>query len=157
MPFSSEENFLPDLYRMLIYFFSRFPFILASSISIKIVTPRFLIAEVYKFQSETLNFLWSDSLPQNTINSIDFASALFQTSLWALKVGRVKALELAGENLASALSESGSSESKEELALIKGIEGVASKEEEVKVVIFNVVDENDTNQSDIAKVIGNVS
>lgn len=45
------------------------------------VTPRVLIGECYRHQGEKLEFLWSDSLPQHTIHSHDFSSAISKLSL----------------------------------------------------------------------------
>lgn len=110
------------------------------------MTPRILIGEVYKYQSSKLEFLWSDALPQNTIHSLDLSLAFLSIASWALTASP-SILTSASSLLPSTLASNDP---------IKDIENVAKKEEEVRCVVFNVVDEGGTTQADIARITGEV-
>ncbi|GAA5913592.1 hypothetical protein JCM6882_001695 [Rhodosporidiobolus microsporus] len=115
------------------------------------LTPRALIGEVYRFQNEKLEFLWAESLPQNTIHSADFASACVSAAAWASKLGsRSSILATHSEVLPSTLSSSSQVSALADL-------GAATKEDgEIRAAVFNAVDDGETTQKEVAKVIEEV-
>ncbi|GAA5982380.1 hypothetical protein JCM11641_006964 [Rhodosporidiobolus odoratus] len=114
------------------------------------MTPRALIGEVYRFQNEKMDFLWAESLAQNTIHASDFAAACVYAASWAAKTGsRSSILAAHSETLPSTLSSNSQIE-----ALASA--GAAKKEEELKAAVFNAVDDSQTTQKDMAKIIEEV-
>ncbi|SCV67661.1 BQ2448_5272 [Microbotryum intermedium] len=109
------------------------------------LTPRMLIGEVYRFLGEKLEFLWKESLPLNTISIDDFCSATVAIAAWALSQGSEQALALAGEDLPTTLKSDD---------IIQNVQGAARKGDKVKAAVFTLVDDGNTVQADIAKVIG---
>ncbi|GAA5902675.1 hypothetical protein JCM8208_007038 [Rhodotorula glutinis] len=112
------------------------------------ITPRCLIAEVYKFEGEKLDFLWSEHLAQHTIHARDFAAALAHAAAWALKVGRTAALEAHSEPLPSTLASDAQLS-----ALASFSPAPAAKGAKVCAVVLSACDDGDTTQRDIARVI----
>ncbi|BGP14227.1 hypothetical protein JCM10213_005882 [Rhodosporidiobolus nylandii] len=114
------------------------------------MTPRVLIGEVYRFQKEKMEFLWAESLPQNTIHATDFASACLSAVSWAFKQGsRSSTLALHSEPLPSTLSSNAQIES---VAAV----GAAKKEDECRAAVFNAVDDGETTQKEVAKIVEDV-
>ena len=109
------------------------------------ITPRLLIAEVYKFLGEKLEFLWAEGLPQGTVHVRDCAVAAVKAVEWAAKTAKEDRLRLAGEELPTTLKSN---------ELIKGIDGAAKKEDSARAVVFSLVDDGSTTQADIAKAVG---
>ncbi|GAA6049005.1 hypothetical protein JCM3770_005435 [Rhodotorula araucariae] len=113
------------------------------------ITPRALIAEVYKYQGEKLEFLWSESLALNTIHAADFAAALVSAATWALPLGRAGAIAACAERLPSTLSSDAQVNALADL-------GAAVRGDEVKATVFSACDDGVTTQRDIARVIEEV-
>ncbi|GAA5872671.1 hypothetical protein JCM8547_003726 [Rhodosporidiobolus lusitaniae] len=114
------------------------------------LTPRALIGEVYRFKNEKLEFLWSDSLPQNTIHATDFASACHSAASWALKLGsRSAVLAAHSVPLPSTLTSSS------QVSSLSSV-GAAAKEDVVRAAVCNAVDDGETSQKEIASVIESV-
>ena len=109
------------------------------------ITPRLLIAELYKFLGEKLEFLWAEGLAQATVHVRDAAVAAVKAVEWAAKTPKDERLRLAGEELPTTLTSN---------ELIKGVEGAAKKEDKMETVVFNLVDDGGTTQADIAKAVG---
>lgn len=106
------------------------------------LTPRLLIAEVYKYRGEKLEFLWAEGMAQNTVHVHDAALGALAAVEWLVKTPKDEQLKLAGEELPTTLSSND---------LVKDIPGAAKKEDVVRVVVFNLVDSCETTQADIAK------
>ncbi|BGP38313.1 hypothetical protein JCM10450v2_002259 [Rhodotorula kratochvilovae] len=113
------------------------------------ITPRMLIAEVYKYQGEKLEFLWAESLALNTIHATDFASALVHAAAWAAPLGRAGVLAAHAEALPSTLASSA------QVSALAPL-GAAGKDEQVKAAVFSACDDGETTQRDIARVIEEV-
>ncbi|GAA6023992.1 hypothetical protein JCM11491_002873 [Sporobolomyces phaffii] len=115
-------------------------------------TPRALIGEVYKFESEKMDFLWSESLACNTCHIDDFASALVAAAAWGLSLGsRASILGAYSVNLPPAFD---SNKPFESLATGPSPVVAAKKEEkEIRACVFNVEDGSDTTQKMVAKLI----
>ncbi|ORY74263.1 hypothetical protein BCR35DRAFT_293345 [Leucosporidium creatinivorum] len=111
------------------------------------LTPRVLIGEVYRYLGEKLEFLWKESTAVNTIHSIDFSSAAVAIAEWAAKNGAATVLSQAGEDLPTTLKSND---------LIKDVACAAKKEDKVRAAVFSVVDDGETTQKEIAKVIEEV-
>lgn len=111
------------------------------------MTPRVLIGEVYRFLGEKLEFLWKESTATNTIHAADFAAGAVAIATWALSTRTSTVLSTAGETLPTTLKSND---------LIEDVPGAARKEDVVRAVVFQLVDEGDTTQADIAKVIEEV-
>lgn len=109
------------------------------------ITPRLLVAEVYKFLGEKLEFLWAEGLAQSTVHVKDCAVAAIKAVEWAAKTPKEERLKLAGEELPTTLKSN---------ELIKGVDGAAKKEDAARAVVFNLVDDGATTQADIAKAVG---
>ncbi|KAM0788503.1 hypothetical protein ACM66B_001634 [Microbotryomycetes sp. NB124-2] len=111
------------------------------------LTPRALIGELYKFRHEKLEFLWKDSLAVNTIHAHDFCTAATAVVEWALKRDPRALLDMAGEKLTSTLNQD---------KLIKDVSGAAKSTEQVTAPVFEIVDDCETEQRQIAKLISQV-
>ncbi|KAK4698968.1 hypothetical protein P7C70_g7303, partial [Phenoliferia sp. Uapishka_3] len=111
------------------------------------ITPRCLIGEVYKYEGEKLEFLWAESLAQNTVHAHDFSSAAVAIAAWASTKTAEELVQIAGEELPTTLKSND---------LVKGITGAAKKEDSVTAAVFNIVDDCSTTQAEIAKVIAEV-
>ncbi|KAL8286398.1 hypothetical protein RQP46_004415 [Phenoliferia psychrophenolica] len=111
------------------------------------ITPRCLIGEVYKYEGEKLEFLWAESLAQNTCHAEDFASAAVAIASWASTKSATELVALAGEELPTTLKSND---------LVKDIPGAAKKEDPVRVAVFTVVDDCETTQKEIASLIAEV-
>lgn len=95
---------------------------------------------------------WDEKLPQNTIHASDFASALTSAAHWALPLSRSALLSSpAASNLPSTLSANSQIASLESAGV-----SPAKKEETIKAVVFNVVDDGETTQKDIAGLVQEV-
>ncbi|GAA5834684.1 hypothetical protein JCM9279_007081 [Rhodotorula babjevae] len=112
------------------------------------ITPRCLIAEVYKFEGEKLDFLWSEHLAQHTVHARDFAAALAHAAAWAHGLGRARALEAHSEPLPTTLSSDAQLS-----ALASFSPAPALKDSKVRAVVFSACDDGETTQRDIAAVI----
>ena len=112
------------------------------------ITPRCLIAEVYRFEGEKLEFLWSEQLAQHTVHARDFAAALAHAAAWAHKLGRARALEAHSEPLPTTLSSDAQLS-----ALASFSPAPALKDAKVRAVVFSACDDGETTQRDIASVI----
>ncbi len=109
------------------------------------ITPRLLVAEVYKFLGEKLEFLWAQGLAQGTVHVHDAAVAAAKAVEWAAKTTKEDRLKLAGEELPTTLKSN---------ELVKDVDGAAKKEDSVRAVVFNLVDDGETTQAEIAKAVG---
>ncbi|GJN87141.1 hypothetical protein Rhopal_000086-T1 [Rhodotorula paludigena] len=126
------------------------PALLYGPFTVTGITPRALIGEVYKFQNEKLEFLWSESLPHNTVHAHDYASALVHSAAWAVSLGsRAAVLAAHSEPLPSTLS------SDAQVAALGSL-GAATSKDEVRAAVFNAADDGETTQKDIAKLIAEV-
>ncbi|GAA6042678.1 hypothetical protein JCM8097_003740 [Rhodosporidiobolus ruineniae] len=116
------------------------------------MTPRCLIAEVYKFQNEKMEFLWAESLAQNTIHAADFAAACLSAVSWAAKLGtRSAILGAHSESLPSTLSSDAQLS-----ALTSANLDPAKKSDSVRAAVFNAVDDGETTQKEIARIVEEV-
>ncbi|BGP23139.1 hypothetical protein JCM10295v2_002033 [Rhodotorula toruloides] len=116
------------------------------------LTPRVLIGEVYKFENEKLEFLWAESLAQNTIHASDYASTLVKSASWACSLGsRAAILAAHSEDLPPTLS------SDAQISfLLSRSPPPAKKDDEVSAAVFCAVDDCETTQKKIASVIQEV-
>lgn len=96
--------------------------------------------------SETI-YRWKESTAVNTIHSLDFSSAAVAIAEWAAKNGAAAVLSQAGEELPTTLKSDD---------LIKDVAGAAKKEDKIRAAVFSVVDDGETTQKEIAKVIEEV-
>ncbi|GAA5840634.1 hypothetical protein JCM11251_004173 [Rhodosporidiobolus azoricus] len=117
------------------------------------LTPRTLIGEVYRFQNEKLEFLWAESLPQNTIHAADFASACFSAASWAHKLGsRSSILAAHSEVLPSTLA----STSQVSSLSNAGLDPATKEDGDLRAAVFNAVDDGATTQKEVARIIEEV-
>lgn len=97
--------------------------------------------------TRSLLLRWKESTAVNTIHSLDFASAAVAIAEWTAKNGASAALSQAGEDLPTTLKSND---------LVKDVAGAAKKEDKVRAAVFTVVDDGQTTQKEIAKVIEEV-
>lgn len=97
--------------------------------------------------SPILPYRWKESTAVNTIHSLDFSSAAVAIAEWAAKNGSAAVLSQASEDLPTTLTSN---------ELIKDVAGAAKKEEKIRAAVFSVVDDGETTQKEIAKVIEEV-
>ncbi|GAA6064749.1 hypothetical protein JCM10212_001601 [Sporobolomyces blumeae] len=118
-------------------------------------TPRALIGEVYKFEDEKMEFLWSESLASNTCHIDDFCAALVAAAAWAQSLGsRSSILSAYSVSLPPALD---SNKLLEPLSSGPSAVSPAKKEEKsIRAAVFNVEDGANTTQKDIARLIEQV-
>lgn len=113
------------------------------------LTPRLLVGEVYRHKKEKMEFVWSDSLAQNTIHASDLTRSLVSIAAYALPLSRSELLAVPG--LVEVLPTTLNSNEK-----IKSIEGVANFDDICKGAVFTVVDDGETDQKMMAKAVGDV-
>ncbi|KAK4053472.1 hypothetical protein OIV83_001639 [Microbotryomycetes sp. JL201] len=111
------------------------------------VSPRALIGELYRFRNEKLEFLWKESLAVNTIHTEDFCAAVLAVIDLALERDREALLALAGETLVPGLDDD---------KPIRNIPGALRPTEKVDAPVFEVVDDGETTQGDLATLISQV-
>lgn len=109
------------------------------------VTPRLAVGEVYKYEGEKLDLLWSQDLAQNSLHAEDFASALYCAAKWAgSQPSREAILQAHSELLAPA------STLARDLDLPEQSVNFANRA--VEAAVFCAVDDGETTQLDIARV-----
>lgn len=110
------------------------------------VTTTVLMGLIYKKLNQDMKFLWSPKIRKNTCHIEDLCAVEWQAAEWIASIGRLKANELAGV----ALKPTGD----------KTVETVPDATHKsagaVVVPVFNVVDDSDSTQESISRLVGNV-
>jgi hypothetical protein len=109
-----------------------------------VLTTAVLLGLVYASLGEEMTFLWGPKLKKNTIHTHDILSIGWRAAEWAAGLDRRSMDAIAGV----ALPPSGGE--------VDGVEGVIGSDREVKAPVFNLVDDDDSNQGSIAEVIAKV-
>ncbi|KAH8921458.1 hypothetical protein BT69DRAFT_1372399 [Atractiella rhizophila] len=103
------------------------------------LTPRLLIGEVYKYLNEKMDFLWEPSLRMHTVHSLDFGGAV---------------LALAQHYSSHPITEEVMNDLKPTNYKIEIDDpGFPNNTQTVRAPIFNVVDEGDTTQEKMSKLV----
>lgn len=105
-----------------------------------------MVAFVYGHMDKEMALLWGPQLRRNTINTIDWAGAVWATSVWASDKSRSMLDRAAGVTVLP----SGDTLVEETEGTVKKIDGG------VVVPTFNLVDEGDTNQVKMASLYRNM-
>nr|XP_019011869.1 uncharacterized protein I206_02704 [Kwoniella pini CBS 10737]OCF50650.1 hypothetical protein I206_02704 [Kwoniella pini CBS 10737] len=103
------------------------------------IVPRLVVGHVYQYLQVLIENTCSADLRVNTVHSLDVAQALYLLSLYLLSKPRS---EVISESSRSSISETW-----------KTIPTVVPENITVKVPLFNVVDENDSTQGSLAKIV----
>lgn len=116
------------------------------------ILQRCLLGEVYKFENERMDFLWSESLACNTVHIDDFAAALVASAAWAQSLGSKTAiLNAHSVKLPPAFD---TNKVFDPLTAGPSPVVVAKKEEkEIRACVFNVSDAGNTDQRMVAKLV----
>ncbi|TYJ55907.1 hypothetical protein B9479_003430 [Cryptococcus floricola] len=124
------------------------------------VVPRVVAGHVYQYLKEEMKFLYNSDLRINTVHSSDIAQALYLLALYLLQTPYATILPSSPSiPFAFAPPSSGnsifSSNSKRSSLseTWKTVSTIVPKEESVRLPLFNVVDEVDSTQGSLAKVV----
>nr|XP_018264932.1 uncharacterized protein I303_03114 [Kwoniella dejecticola CBS 10117]OBR87090.1 hypothetical protein I303_03114 [Kwoniella dejecticola CBS 10117] len=112
------------------------------------IVPRLVVGHVYQYLKEEMKFLYNSDLRVNTVHSLDVSQSLYLLSLYLLSKSRP---EILSESSAPIPFSFASSSSISETW--KTIPTVIPENTAVKVPLFNVVDENDSTQGSLAKIV----
>nr|XP_019001896.1 uncharacterized protein I203_05606 [Kwoniella mangroviensis CBS 8507]OCF65357.1 hypothetical protein I203_05606 [Kwoniella mangroviensis CBS 8507] len=96
------------------------------------IVPRLVVGHVYQYLKEEMKFLYNSDLRVNTVHSLDVAQSLYLLSLYLLYKPRSEVLKESAINVPFTFSTPSSS---------------------VAIPLFNVVDENDSTQGSLAKIV----
>ncbi|CAD6891639.1 unnamed protein product [Tilletia controversa] len=114
--------------------------------------PRLYMGQVYSWHKEAMNFLWGPELRVHSIHADDWAAAAWQLACWMAQRGRAAADVEAGEDIARV--EYAGKDEAEVKKLIANSEDVCPRDKVPRAPVFNVVDDNDTDQGKILEVVG---
>ncbi|WWC87977.1 uncharacterized protein L201_002879 [Kwoniella dendrophila CBS 6074] len=125
------------------------------------IVPRLVVGHVYQYLKEEMKFLYNSDLRVNTVHSVDVAQSLWLLSLYLISTPRSKVMEESAVPLpfsfASPSEKSTFSITKSKRTSIsdtwKTIPTVIPESEIISIPLFNVVDENDSTQGSLAKII----
>lgn len=110
------------------------------------MTTTVCISLIYKQRDQDMRFLWSPQLRRATIHSLDWAPAIWETSVWVADKPRSTLNELVGV----ALLPTGDDMVEVTECTVKKAKG------EVVVPTFNLVDECDLDQERLVRTLGRV-
>lgn len=113
-------------------------------VTYSVLTTTMLLGLVYASLGEEMRFLWGPKLKKNTIHTHDILSIGWRAAEWAASLDRESMDEVAGVVLPPSGGEVG------------GVEGVVGNDREVRAPVFNLVDDGDSNQGNIAETIAKV-
>ncbi|WVW80362.1 hypothetical protein I302_102342 [Kwoniella bestiolae CBS 10118] len=126
------------------------------------IVPRLVVGHVYQYLKEEMKFLYNSDLRVNTVHSLDVAQSLYLLSLYLLSKPRADILKESAVTLPFTFSSPSSSSgfsltSSSKRSSIsdswKTIPTVIPESTKVRVPLFNVVDENDSTQGSLAKIV----
>ncbi|WVF70673.1 hypothetical protein IAT40_005466 [Kwoniella sp. CBS 6097] len=123
------------------------------------IIPRVVVGHVYKYLKEEMKFLYNSELRLNTVHSHDVSQALYLLSLYLLSKPRAAIISESAVSIPfsfSSPSSSGFLSSSKRSSVSetwKTIPTVVPDKETVSIPLFNVVDENDSTQGSLAKIV----
>ncbi|WWC60520.1 uncharacterized protein I303_103094 [Kwoniella dejecticola CBS 10117] len=123
------------------------------------IVPRLVVGHVYQYLKEEMKFLYNSDLRVNTVHSLDVSQSLYLLSLYLLSKSRPEILSESSAPIPFSFASSsssgflGSSKRSSISETWKTIPTVIPENTAVKVPLFNVVDENDSTQGSLAKIV----
>ncbi|BGP54212.1 hypothetical protein JCM8202v2_001789 [Rhodotorula sphaerocarpa] len=124
------------------------PGLLYGAATVTGITPRLAVGQVYHYEQEKLDLLWTGDLAQDTVHAEDLAAAMVHAARWAQSLETPRAmLDAHREDLPP---------SKQARAAKDALEITASAapdaEKAVEAVVFSAVDDGKTTQLGVAKI-----
>ncbi|WVQ97048.1 hypothetical protein IAU59_004158 [Kwoniella sp. CBS 9459] len=123
------------------------------------IIPRVVVGHVYKYLKEEMKFLYNSELRLNTVHSLDVSQALYLLSLYLLSKPRSVVTSESAVSIPFSFtspSSSGFLSSSKRSSVSeawKTIPTVVPEKETVSIPLFNIVDDHDSNQGSLAKIV----
>ncbi|KAK0553931.1 hypothetical protein OC846_002328 [Tilletia horrida] len=114
--------------------------------------PRLYMGQVYEWHQEPMKLLWGPELRVHSIHTFDWAAAAWKLACWMAERGRSVADREAGEVIGR-IGYNGKDED-EVKKLLASSPDVCPKDKSPTASVFNVVDDNNTDQGKILDVVG---
>jgi len=114
--------------------------------------PRLYMGQVYEWHKEPMKLLWGPELRVHSIHTYDWAIAAWSLTIWIAQRGRTAAESEAGEDIGS-IEYQGKDEM-EVKKLLASAEYICPPNKVARAPVFNVVDDDNTDQGKILEVVG---